>query len=94
VPPPAPRPQNPSLLGVGLDEATLKRREARRLRREEREKKSTLRGDEFDTRIRRFVRWISKKGWRGRGMALAAVIWVLLRIMMERYRLGREYSYT
>ena len=84
-----PRPQNPSLLSVsGPDEATLKRREARRLRREERERISTLRGDEYDTRLRRVVRWISKKGWKGRSMAFAAVIWTLLRLDMERERLG------
>ena len=92
VPPPAPRTQNPSLLSVGIDEATRKRREARRQRREERERKSTLKGDEYDTRLRRVVRWISKKGWRGRSMGLAAVVWVLLRMDMERNRLGRKSS--
>lgn len=90
IPPPASRPQNPSLLSVGPDEATRKRREARRQRREERERKSTLKGDEYDTRLRRVVRWISKKGWRGRCTGLAAVVWLVLRWNMEQDRLGRK----
>jgi hypothetical protein len=91
VPPPAPKVQNPSLLSVGTDETTRKRLEARRQRREARERKSTLKGDEYDTRLRRVVRWISKKGWRGRSMGLAALVWVLLRWEMERDRLERKY---
>jgi hypothetical protein len=88
---PLSKPQYPSRLGVSpnTDEAALTRREARRKRREERDKKSTLRGDEYDTRLRRVVRWISKKGWRGRSIALIVVIWGLLRTAMERDRLSR-----
>jgi hypothetical protein len=83
------RPQYPSRLS-GPDEATLKRREARRIRREERERKSTLRGEEYDTRLRKIVRWISKKEWRGRGVALAVALWMLTRMITERHRLRRE----
>jgi hypothetical protein len=87
---PPPRPLQASHLSVGPDEATIKRREARRLRREERGRKSTLRGDEYDTRLRRVVRWISKQGWREQSAMPAAVVWAVVRSMMERHRLGRE----
>jgi hypothetical protein len=90
VPPPIQRVQNPSLLSAGIDEATRKRREARRQRREARERKSTLKGDEYDTRLRRVVRWISKKGWRGRSIGLAAIVWLSLRWEMEQDRLGSK----
>jgi hypothetical protein len=90
---PSPRPLQASHLSVGPNEATLKRREARRLRREERERKSTLRGDEYDTRLRRVVRLLSKQGWREQSAMPAAIIWAVVRSMMERHRLGRESTH-
>ena len=59
------------------------RREKRRQRKEERAKKSTLRGERYDSPLRRIIRWLSAKELSHWGLVLCLVVVGLIRLGAE-----------
>lgn len=83
-------PSQPPRLGV--DDATRARREARRKRREERESNSTLRGERYDSPLRRVVRWCAKNEWKGRFMMASFLLSAVIRSVLAILRTDCECS--